>query len=457
MPKIAIIGKPNVGKSTLFNRLIEKKKALVSEIAGTTRDRNYGICIWRGQELTLIDTGGILKTEKMKREIRKKEELKLRFPVHPESFIQEIQDQIKIALKESDLILFVLDVKEGLLPEDKRIASYLRNFKKPIILVLNKTDTPKWRREEGEYFKLGLGEPFFVSALLGSGTGDLLDEIIKQLSIKRQKIKIKKQIPIGIYKLSIVGKPNVGKSSLLNAILGEKRVIVHELPHVTREPQDIIINWQGHLILLVDTVGIRKKTKIKSPLEIEGVRKSLRILKKSDVALFVVEAHNFVTKQDMALASYIIKSKRGIVIVVNKWDLIKNKTEKSIINYAKYFYRAFPYLNWAPIIFISAKQDLRVKKVLDLALKVKMEREKRIEKEELEKFFKQFPKPKKTKRTKIKIYSLEQTEIRPPRFVLLVSKKTELHSSYLKFLEKRLREKFGFIGTPIEIRIEMTD
>jgi GTP-binding protein len=445
MKKVAIIGRVNVGKSTLFNTLIEKRKALVSRIPGTTRDRNYDICSWRGQKFILIDTGGIEK-------------------VRNKGIEKEIQEQIKIALKEADLILFVVDIRDGILPGDKEAASQFRRSKKPVILVLNKADSPHLRKRAGEFLKLGLGEPVIISALTGSGTGDLLDRVVDQLSKDREIEKQENEI----LRLAIIGKTNVGKSSLLNAILGEERVIVSEIPHTTREPQDTLIKYKNQPILLVDTVGIRKKAKIKSFLEKEGVRRSLRALKDSEVILFMIEAHQPVTRQDKALASYIVKSEKGIIIVANKCDLLLSKSigrshrnssrnRKQIIKaidpyseclrYLRYSFSFFP---WAPIIFISAKTGLNVDKVLDLALQIKKEREKEIDQKELDKFFQQFIQSKKAR--KVRIYSLKQTGIKPPLFTLSVSSKTEIPNSYLKFLEKKLREKFGFIGTPIKVQ-----
>lgn len=549
MKKVVIIGRTNVGKSTLFNVLTEQNKALVSKVPGTTRDRSYGTCSWQGQEFILIDTGGISKTKKLK-------------SYNPQAELEKgIRGQVEIAFKEADLILFLADIRDGILPGDKEIASYLRKTlrqssgqaKKPIILTLNKADSSRLRERAGEFFKLGLGEPIIISALTGSGTGDLLDRIIDNKgSVTHSKAKGDKAIanhesltsnlqpPTS--NLSIVGKTNVGKSSLLNAILGEERVIVSEIPHTTREPQDTLINYKNQPILLIDTAGIRKKAKIKSFLEKEGVRKSLRVLKDSDVVLFVVEAHQPITHQDKALAKYIVESKKGIVIVANKCDLITKHGNgsafgpryKSVFKHpliplrggndftttlkggnnslkggnnsplvkgvrglseilpSLYIHQSLPSLPWAPIIFISAnpvrnssgnqkfpllknnlskvknyssktdisnkaKTSLNVKKVLNLALEVKREREKEIGQKELDEFFQQYVKPKTAspwssdQRVTKKIYSLKQTGTKPAQFTLSISKKTELSPAYLKFLEKRLREKFGFVGTPIGV------
>jgi GTP-binding protein len=441
VPRIAIVGRANVGKSTLFNCLIEKPKALVSSVAGTTRDRNYGSCFWRGKELILIDTGGLVR--------------------HLE---EETKKQVDIAIAEADLILFVVDLRGGLVNEDRQFAKLLLKTKKPIILVGNKADSfaLRERAEEPDWLKFGLGKPAPVSAVNGSGTGDLLDEIISK--IKKLKIKSKPQkisLIAPPIKVAIIGKPNVGKSSLLNAILGEEKVLVSEIPFTTRQPQDTIFIYNDQPFLLIDTAGIRKKTKIEPGLEKVGVKRSVRALEGADVALLVTEAHLPLARQDSHLAGLILEKKTGIIIIANKWDIVGQKDTKITNRFTNYYYQYFPYLKWAPILFVSAKTREKVKNILDLVLKVKNEREKNINKEELEQFLKNTLKIHEAVIHKIgrpkerpKIIGIKQTGTCPPHFLLYTLSKKILPEAFIKFIEGRLREKFGFIGTPIEMEVK---
>jgi len=440
-PIVAIIGRINVGKSTLFNRLTEEKKALVSKIPGTTRDRNYGECFWRGRNFILIDTGGLVKVESQK--------LKVKNII---SFKEKIQQQTKIAIKKADLILFVVDIQDGILSEDKQIANILRKSKKPVVLALNKADNIKLRNmaNEPEFLKLGFGVPCPVSALNGIGTGDLLDEVVNKLR-PQEKQMIGKQIDFPT-KISIIGKPNVGKSSLLNAILGEERVIVSDIPFTTREPHDIFISYKNNPLLLVDTVGMRKKTKVKLFLEKEGFKYSLQSIKKSDIVILVIDISVKIGVQEKKLAGRLKDLEKGIIIVANKWDLIPSKNTMTIKVYTRYIQSCFPFLSWAPIIFVSAKTKQRVNKILDLILEIKKEREKNLEPKELDKFIRKLIK---TQKPPTKILGLAQTGIKPPQFTLNIAKKKTLFPVfYLNIIEKKLREKFGFIGTPIKIIIK---
>lgn len=440
-PIIAIVGRTNVGKSTLFNRLTEKHKALISKIAGTTRDRSYAECFWRGKKLTLVDTGGL--------DI-----------ISRETIEEGVKKQAEYAIKQADLILFVVDIQSRPLPQDKELARLLRKSKKPIILTANKADNPKLRKKisDSEWLKLGLSKPLAVSAINGSGTGDLLDKIVEQLP--KTKIKKKKlsttHYPLRITNIAIVGRPNVGKSSLLNAILGEERVIVSPVPHTTREPQDTLFTYKNHSLLLIDTAGIRKKAKVKPGLEKAGVTKSIARLRKSDIALLVIEIQGQITSQDSHLGNIISKTKSGAIIVANKFDLIEDKGSKDIKRFTNYIYNHLPQLDWAPIAFCSALNKKGIKPVLSQILEVKKQREKFIEEEILDKFFRIIIKkhPPRAKQRGAKhpyIYNLKQINTNPPLFEITVDKKENLHSSYLNYIENRLREKFGFQGTAIKI------
>lgn len=443
-PTIAIIGRTNVGKSTLFNRLLERPKALVSPVAGTTRDRNYGRALWRGEEFILVDTGGLedLAAEKI--------------------LSREIKKQVDIAIGKADLIFFLVDLKEGLLPQDVKIAKLLKKLAKPSILVGNKADNAAARAnaEGDEWLRLGFGKPLAVSAVTGSGTGDLLDAAFA----KEKTIKIKKAAPAiplaPPIKVAIVGKPNVGKSSLLNALLGEERVLVTEIPFTTREPQDTLLVYKEQPLLLIDTVGIRKKAKIEPGLEKIGVKRSIAAIERADVALFVTEVHEPLTAQDKHLAELILEKNASLIILANKWDLIEEKDVQTMNRFTDYYRRFFPYLTWAPILFISAKTGEKVKKILDLILQIKQEREKVLSPEELDQFLKETLHKhritihrKKRISQRPKIVGLEQKSTGPPQFNLVTTSKEPLPEAFIKFIEKRLRERFGFVGTPIKLEV----
>jgi GTP-binding protein len=450
--KVCIIGRTNVGKSTLFNRLIDQQKAIISKIAGTTRDRNYMKCFWRGKTFELIDTGGLQKTEMD--EIEKK-----------------VQLQTQIAIKEADLILFVVDVREGMLFEDKEIAKNLRKSKKAVILIVNKVDSNNLRKLTSDFFKLGLGEPILVSAVTGIGTGDLLDEIVKKIFVlptvqsdENNESLTKKSVT----KIILVGRPNVGKSSILNVLLGEERVIVSEQPHTTREVLDTLIIYKNQPIVIIDTVGLRKKNKIDSYIEKTGTLQSLQMFKKADIICLVVEAGKIISSQDKRIADYIKETKKGVILVINKWDLMSTKERKKINEYMQYFKWQFSHLSWAPILFVSAKENFEIKKILNIALQIKQRLNKIINQKDLDEFLKEMIKkysffihpsernlyPKTVKQKFFSVFKFSQIGANPFRFVLVIQQKTPLPQACLNILEKELREKFNFKGVPIIIELE---
>lgn len=454
MPKqllVALIGRTNVGKSTLFNRLIEQYKALTSSEPGTTRDRNFGVVEWRGKEFTLIDTGGLDLGYLPKTKLPKK--LKLTKIVNPDNLIEiSIVKQAEIAIKQADFIIMVVDGKIGLQPEDKTVTNILRKANKPYLLAVNKIDKLSQLNGIWEFAKLGLGDPIPVSATTGVGTGDFLDILIKKLKFRPGR-KAKKPNPI---KISIMGKPNVGKSSLLNAILGEKRVIVSPVAHTTREAQDVEFVYQDNYFILIDTAGIRRKAKIQPGLEKAGVIDSLLSLKQSDIAVLLLDSSENLTVQDAKIAQKIVDAQCGLIIVGNKWDLITDKKTGEENKFISYFHKYFPALAWAPIIFTSALTGQRVKKILDLAVEIKQIREKEVAEKELEKLLRRAIKKHLPARAKGKahphIYSLKQISVNPPRFELLIHPKAEIHYSYIRYLENQIRQQFGFVGTPIVVK-----
>ncbi len=456
LPLVVIFGRTNVGKSTLFNCLIEKHQALISDIAGTTRDANWAQVEWQGKTIDLVDTGGIM-------DIKFLTEKKLQTT----DIEAKVQKQARDLLARADFILFLVDARDGLLPTDKELVKFLMKTikdKKKILLVANKADNPKLRTQASEFNKLGIGEPLPVSAANGSGTGDLLDEITKNLP------KTKKPVPSPsegegqgeVINVAIIGKPNVGKSSLVNSLLGEERIIVSPTPHTTREPQDIEIKYKKNIFTLVDTAGISKKgrqsakqAKNKNTLEKFSILKSLAVIKKSDLALLVIDINEGLTKQESKLVEEIVKKQTSLIIIANKWDLIKNKDPK---HYTREINIALPFAQWAPIHFVSALTGAKTEKILDLAVEIFKARRITIKANSLNKFLNKIVKihrPAKAKGIKRpRIYELAQISTNPPVFKVRISQKDTLNESYLRFIENQLRKKYGFLGTPINVYVE---
>jgi len=442
-PLVAIIGRTNVGKSTLFNRLAEEQKALVSAIPGTTRDRNYANCLWRGRVIRIVDTGGL--------DVDLDDEIE-----------KGIEKQSKLAVKQADLILLVVDLKDGLMPQDFDLAKSLWKSKKPIIVVGNKADSEKYFYEaKGKgWQKLQLGEISPTSALQGSGVGDLLEEVYKKLeAAKKPPLDASEYTAINVI---LVGKPNVGKSSIINAIVGEERFITSPIAHTTREPNDTLVEFKNKNYVFVDTAGMRKKAKVRKTrgLEAAGVKKTIKTIDKADIAFFILDISKPIEQQDKHLASLLIEANLGVIIVANKWDLIPEKEVQTAEEYKKYIYNKLPFLRWAPIIFTSAETKQRITKLFPLIDSIQKERCRYITENALSRFLNQAIKKHKPARGKgvayPKIMRLRQIKTAPPIFEIIIkSKKADvLHKSYLKFLENRLREKHGFAGTPLRISIK---
>jgi GTP-binding protein len=451
LPKVIIFGRTNVGKSTLFNRLIGRPKAIISKIAGTTRDMNIGPVYWQGYNFELIDTGGIETIIPSKRLKKLSPDLNINFAL-------DIIKKTQIALAEADLILFMVDLQAGLMPQDRELARSVKKYNKPIILVANKSDSIKMQERGAEFYKLGLGEINYVSAKNGAGTGDLLDVIVNNLKKQKKVRKGKKYEFPKTIRITIIGKPNVGKSSLLNSILGEERVIVSPIPFTTRESIDTNFVYKDQNYTLVDTAGIRKHAKEGGELEKFSVAKAIANARNSDVCLLIIDISQPITVQDNRLSRLLLDEQVSIILVANKWDLISEKGSQTTNEFLRYIYRNFPYLTWAPVVFTSAKTGKHVHDILDLAKEVYKGRHIKIKTNALGKFLKQALKKQRPGGSRLYLHpylsNFKQIRTNPPEFEVQARKKDVVASSYLRYLENSLREKFKIIGTPIKVNLK---
>jgi len=425
---VAIVGRPNVGKSTLFNRLIERKEAITDPTAGTTRDRHYGKAEWNGVVFSVIDTGGYITGS-------------------DDVFEAEIRKQVNLAIEESDAILFMVDSKGGLTAMDEVIARMLRKAKKPMLLVANKVDEHSQQYATAEFYSLGLGEVFNLSAVSGAGTGELLDALVKGFD------KPTEEEEPDIPRIAIVGKPNVGKSSLANALLGREQNIVTPVAGTTRDPINTRWNVFGHDVMLLDTAGIRRKAKVDEDIEFYSVLRSIRSIEDSDVCMMMIDAKDGVQQQDLHILSIIQKNGKGVVIVVNKWDLIEKETNTMKAFEADVKQRLEPFTD-VPVVFISVLEKQRILKAMELALQVYEDRKRRIPtrklNDELLPLIERQPPPMyKAKQVSIKFITQVPTHV--PTFVFYCNLPQYIKPSYERFLENRLREHWRFTGVPIRL------
>ncbi|MFW5545659.1 MAG: ribosome biogenesis GTPase Der [Bacteroidales bacterium] len=431
---VAIVGRPNVGKSTLFNRLTGTRQAIVSEVAGTTRDRQYGKCEWGNREFSLVDTGGWVVNS-------------------DDIFEEEIRKQVSLATEEADLILFVTDIKNGVTDLDDAVASILRRSKVPVILCSNKTDNNEDRYEAAEFYSLGLGEPLCVSAATGSGTGDLLDVIIEKLGPENGADETEKNIP----RFSVVGRPNAGKSSLINAFIGEDRHIVTDIAGTTRDSILTRYDKFGFDFFLVDTAGIRRKNKVTEDLEFYSVMRSIRAIENSDVCILLIDATRGIESQDLNIVQIIQRNNKSLVVVVNKWDLVEDKSKEAIAHFENAIRnRMAPFTDF-PIIFASALTKQRIFRVLEVAKEVYMARKRHVStsklNEEMLPLIEAYPPPSmKGKYIKIK-YCAQLPNTQIPSFVFYANLPQYVKEPYKRFLENKIRERWNFLGTPINIFI----
>ncbi len=426
---IAIVGRPNVGKSTFFNRLVGWRHAIVDEIAGVTRDRIYGKSDWNGKEFSVIDTGGWVENS-------------------DDIFEEEIRKQVLIAIDEADIITFLVDAQEGITDMDVAVAEILRRSSKPVYLVANKVDNNAIRMQAGEFYSLGLGDPWCISSINGSGTGDLLDDIVKHFTDIDESAE-QNEVP----RIAVVGRPNVGKSSLINTFIGEERNIVTPLAGTTRDAIDTHYRKFGHDFIIVDTAGLRRKTKVKEDLEFYSVMRSVRAIESSDVCLLLIDATQGIERQDMNIFSLIVRNKKGLVLVVNKWDLVE-KSNKTVDEYTKLIKERIAPFNDVPIIFASALTKQRVFKVIEAAMQVYENRKRRIPTSELNNFLQetlQIKEPPVYEGKLVKIKYATQLPTKTPQFAFFCNLPQYIKDPYKRFIENRLREKFNLTGVPIQI------
>lgn len=424
---VAIVGRPNVGKSTLFNKLTGKKIAIVEDTPGVTRDRIYCHVEWLKHNFILVDTGGIE-------------------PESEDIILKQMKRQAELAIETADVIVFMVDGKEGIVPADYEVAEMLRVTKKPVILVVNKVDNLSLEDNKYEFYNLGIGEPVAISSAQGLGIGDMLDEIVKHFeevaNVEEETAEIK---------VAITGKPNVGKSSLLNRLAGEERVIVSDIPGTTRDAIDSYIEINGESFLFIDTAGIRRKSKVKEEIERYSVIRSLAAIERADVCLVMVDAEEGVTEQDEKIAGFAHEAGKAIVIVVNKWDLIE-KDDKTMNEFEASIRRDLAFIDYAPIVFISVKSGQRINKLIDTIKYVDNQHSMRVKTGVLNEVINSaimMKQPPVERGKMLKIYYATQATTRPPTFVLFVNYTDCIHFSYARYLENQFRKHFGMEGTPI--------
>lgn len=446
-PVVALVGRPNVGKSTLFNRLIGRRVAIVEDIPGTTRDRIYGDADWNGVGYIVIDTGGLeAPSEIGAARLRQQDALPLASA--SADFITPIQNQAKLAIEEADVILFVVDGKEGSTAADADVADVLRLSSKPIFVVVNKTESQERQLDAVEFWNLGLGEPHPISAYHGDGVGDLLDLIVEVLPPYPIDYDGKKQIGI-----ALVGRPNVGKSSLLNALLQSDRAIVSEIPGTTRDPIDTEITFNGEKLILIDTAGIRRRGSIEAGIEYYSVLRSMRSIDRADVALLLLDGEEGVTAQDAHVAGYVLERHKGVVVIINKWDAVEKDTH-TMVAFERQVREELKFLSYVPMLFISAKTTQRVHRVLPAAMEVINARRHRLSTSEFNTIIRtayDSTMPPSQNGRHLRMYYGTQVGVEPPTFVIFVNDPELVHFSYERYLENQIRAYYPFTGTPIRI------
>jgi len=450
LPVVAIVGRPNVGKSTLFNRLAGERIAIVEDIPGTTRDRVYATGEWIGRQFTVVDTGGL--------------------ELEPGTDIEaRVQDQARVAMTEADVILFVVDAHAGIAPLDHEVADRLRRASKPVILVVNKADNLRREQEGAEFYALGFEPTITISAQHGRSTGDLADLIVEALpprepgtneaapsgsdELTEDELAELAETDMGPPRVAIVGRPNTGKSTFVNRVLGEERMIVSEVPGTTRDPVDTLVSLDGARMILIDTAGIRRRGAIEQGIERYSVLRAMKAIDRADVAVVMTDAVEGYTAQDAHVVGHVLEAGKGLVLVLNKWDAVAKdpKTADDLLHKLR---RDAPYLSWADIVFASARTGARIDRVLGEARRVAEERYRRIPTGELNRVItdavRQHP-PSHVRNRLPKVFYATQVSVAPPTFVIFVNDPELIHFSYRRYLENRIREAYGFLGTPIRL------
>jgi len=428
-PIVAIVGRPNVGKSTLFNRILKKREAIVDDIPGVTRDRHYAQTDWSGKSFILIDTGGYLPkaTDLMERAIR---------------------EQVEIAIEEADVLLFVVDLATGVTDVDQQIAEKLKRTEKPVLLLVNKVDNDRMEAEAYQFYGLGIGDPIFISALQGRGIGDMLDVLHQRLDSQ-----LLDEEPDNRIKVAIIGKENVGKSSFVNTLLGEERIIVTPIPGTTRDPIDTPLKYKKREFLLIDTAGLKRRTRIKENILFYSQLRTMRSMDRADVVVYFIDATMGLTRQDLHTLADAIEARKAVVLVVNKWDLIP-KDANTLQEWETHIRERLGTMNYIPIIFTSVLQKKRLYKLMDLVMEVFDEYHKKIKTSELNRVLLpiiETNSPPAVRGKEVKINYITQVETAPPRFLFFGNHPDLIPTNYRRFLEKKIREHWGFKGVPISL------
>jgi GTP-binding protein len=438
-PIVALVGRPNVGKSTLFNRIIGERRAIVQNEPGTTRDRTYGDAEWIGVDFTVVDTGGLMDDDELKPGTSDGEA----------KIALETREQAIAAISEADVVVFMSDITAGgPTAGDYEIAEILRRADKPVILAVNKADSVNRRELAFEYYSLGLGEPMAISSYHGNGTGDLLDKVVENFPhVEEEDEELEGP------KIAIVGRPNVGKSALLNALLGQERAIVSDVAGTTRDSLDTQILWEDEPITLIDTAGIRRRGRVEQGIERVSVIRSMRAIDRADVVVLVINAIEDFTSQDLHIAGYVEEQKKGLVVAINKWDLVE-KDHSTMDEFRTRASKELDFMAHAPVVFISAKTGQRVGQVIEAALNVLEQRGKRVSTAALNKMLREAVskhQPPSRPGKWVKFFYATQADVSPPTFVFFTNDPKQIHFSYRRYLENELRSTFGFEGTPLRI------
>jgi GTP-binding protein len=428
---LAIVGRPNVGKSTFFNRLIGERKAIMDNVSGVTRDRHYGFGEWCGKHFTVIDTGGFVQGS-------------------DDIFESEIRKQVTMAVDEADVILFMVDVMEGMHDLDKEFANYIRRSKKPVFIVANKADTPLRSHLHGEFYSLGVGDEIYsISSQTGSGTGELLDEVVKHFKEEQEEQDNK-----GIPRIAIIGRPNAGKSSMLNVLLGTDRSIVTDIAGTTRDSIDTPYNAYGMNLILTDTAGLRKKAVVKEDIEFYSTLRAIQAMENSDVCICMVDAERGVESQDVAIIALAVKNKKAIVVAVNKWDLVSEKDSQSTKEWDTFIKKKLAPMDYFPIVYTSVLEKQRIHKVLEKAVEVYHNKTKKIPTSQLNDIMlaeiAAYPPPSDSGRY-VKIKYVTQLPTKNPTFAFFCSNPKYIKENYIRYLENKMRSHFGFDGVPLTL------